>query len=74
MVLPMDTETPIAAPVTPLDAARRRPGFTCRLPLGLQARMDTARWRMRLPSRQAIITRAIEEWLARHAIEIERGA
>lgn len=39
--------------------------FTYRMAPQLAARVDAARWRLRLPSRTALITRAVEEFLDR---------
>jgi hypothetical protein len=45
---------------------RTRAHFTCRLDPVLRMRLDDMRWRLRLPSRQAAVDRAIKEWLIRH--------
>jgi hypothetical protein len=60
---PADRRSPPKA-----DPIATRGAFTCRLRVELQARVDEARFRLRMPSRQATIVRAIEEFLNKHQV------
>jgi predicted transcriptional regulator len=56
----MDTRTRRRRPDTP--SVR----FTLRLPTATVTRADDIRWRLRLRSRAALITRAVDEFVERH--------